>query len=385
MSKKDFYFQGFRRPTTTHVPDELFDELLPDLTGAEVKVLLYICRRTFGFKKDSDRISLNQIAVGIMTKDGRILDRGTGLSKRHVQRALKNLESKNAIIVERKMDEDGVNEINTYSLNFLEGVGTLSPHGRDKMSPGVGTSSPQGRDTSVPRGRDIKSPGVGTPVSTTTNSNTTNSEQQTENIVVVKKLKKRNFSEEIIRELTAKYAPAYIEEKIEILEWKLNRQESGIRRPGRPIEDPAGWLIRAIEQDYKAPRGFKTRAERAEEEEDSLNQLDEQTKATERRRQEKLAALNDLYGTTQRELDLWKEALDSLQLQMPRATFERWFPRTQLLSLKHNIALIGVSNQQAKEWLENRLSDKIQQTLVGLLDHPIEKLSFEVIDQADIG
>src|SRR5436305_13942529 len=90
-------FQGFRFPNTTPVPDELFDTLLAGLSGAELKVLLYICRRTFGFKKERDTISLSQIASGIVTREGKVLDRGTGLSKRHVQRALKSLEAKQAV------------------------------------------------------------------------------------------------------------------------------------------------------------------------------------------------------------------------------------------------------------------------------------------------
>ncbi len=44
-------FQGFRSPTYTPVPDELFDDLMSTLSGAGLKVLLYIVRRTFGFKK----------------------------------------------------------------------------------------------------------------------------------------------------------------------------------------------------------------------------------------------------------------------------------------------------------------------------------------------
>jgi hypothetical protein len=32
-------FQGFRSPNTTPIPDEVFDELLAELSGAEVKVL----------------------------------------------------------------------------------------------------------------------------------------------------------------------------------------------------------------------------------------------------------------------------------------------------------------------------------------------------------
>ena len=43
-------FRGFRSPSYTQVPDELFDELLVELSGGELKVLLYIIRRTFGFK-----------------------------------------------------------------------------------------------------------------------------------------------------------------------------------------------------------------------------------------------------------------------------------------------------------------------------------------------
>ncbi len=91
-------FPGYSSPNFTPIPDQLFDEQLPDLTGAELKVLLYIMRRTFGFKKESDNISLNQICKGILTRDGRILDRGTGLSQSTVQIALKGLLEKNILV-----------------------------------------------------------------------------------------------------------------------------------------------------------------------------------------------------------------------------------------------------------------------------------------------
>ena len=41
-------FEGFSSPNYTQVPDELFDILMPSLTDAELRVLLYIIRRTFG-------------------------------------------------------------------------------------------------------------------------------------------------------------------------------------------------------------------------------------------------------------------------------------------------------------------------------------------------
>jgi phage replication O-like protein O len=119
-------FSGFQFPNTTQIPNEVFDTLMSKLSSGELKVLLYICRRTFGFRKDSDSISLSQISKGITTKAGRGLDQGTGLSKRQVQRALRALEGRQVIQVERKVDETGLDEVNTYRLNVRSGD-ILSP------------------------------------------------------------------------------------------------------------------------------------------------------------------------------------------------------------------------------------------------------------------
>src|SRR5436309_14190885 len=91
-------FGGFHSPTYTNVPDELFDELLPDLSGAELKVLLYIIRRTFGFKKGSDRISKAQLERGIQRADGTVVDYGTGLSRRAIRLAVYDLVERNILL-----------------------------------------------------------------------------------------------------------------------------------------------------------------------------------------------------------------------------------------------------------------------------------------------
>src|SRR4051794_28640524 len=93
-----FHYDGFNSPNGTIVPDDVFDVLMPRLTDPELRVLLYIIRRTFGFKKDSDDISLRQMVEGIRTRDGRVLDGGTGMSKASVARGLKGLATKGVII-----------------------------------------------------------------------------------------------------------------------------------------------------------------------------------------------------------------------------------------------------------------------------------------------
>ncbi len=83
--------RGLPNPNTTPLPNCIVDEYLPFFTGAELKVILYLVRRTLGFHKTRDAISLNQICNGIVRKDGRRLDRGTGLHKSTACDALNTL------------------------------------------------------------------------------------------------------------------------------------------------------------------------------------------------------------------------------------------------------------------------------------------------------
>src|SRR3954451_13839379 len=102
----DFSFDGFESPNTTPVPDVVFDQLLAKLGEAELKALLYIIRRTFGFKRDRDPISFNQFLRGIATRDGRVLDQGCGVKDRTtLSRALRSLEEKGIISSEKGVDE----------------------------------------------------------------------------------------------------------------------------------------------------------------------------------------------------------------------------------------------------------------------------------------
>ena len=113
-----FVFAGFDSPNTTQVPDAFFDVVAPQLSEAELRVALYIIRRTFGFKKDSDTISLRQMVEGITTKDGRVLDRGTGLKKSAVANALNGLERKGVILSQRNQSRERGHEPTTYALHI---------------------------------------------------------------------------------------------------------------------------------------------------------------------------------------------------------------------------------------------------------------------------
>ena len=79
---------------TTHVPNYIFDTLLPQLTEAELKVLLTIIRQTIGWfdkrtgqRKIKDRISALQFK------------QKTGLSQRILTKTTKSLLEKNLVTV----------------------------------------------------------------------------------------------------------------------------------------------------------------------------------------------------------------------------------------------------------------------------------------------
>ena len=135
MSSGTEKFEGFIDPYYTQIPDILFDRLMPQLSGSELKVLLYVMRRTYGFKKESDRISKSQMENGITTRDGRRLDYGTGLSRRAVRTAVDSLVERGVLIKENGTRPDGGNATTLYRLNRRDGV---------QNTPGVETTQSPG-------------------------------------------------------------------------------------------------------------------------------------------------------------------------------------------------------------------------------------------------
>lgn len=133
-------FRGVTSPNTTQVPDQYLDELLPVLTGAELKVLLYITRRTFGFKKAADNISLSQMLGGITTSDGRVLDHGVGLAKNTLLKAINSLESKQIILTQRRASVERGFEPTTYQLNIASASdnGSSRPPLAQNVNKGLG-------------------------------------------------------------------------------------------------------------------------------------------------------------------------------------------------------------------------------------------------------
>ena len=146
-------FQGFVRPNTVDTPEDLFTEILPRINHlGELKVVLYTLFHTLGFRKQLDRISLDQYENGIVQRDEegrvvRVIDRGTGLSRSGVVKALRRAVEDGYLVKiilcphckYTLKDEDLVTERRAYRTRHGEGesqvtrVPDLCPHCGGKL------------------------------------------------------------------------------------------------------------------------------------------------------------------------------------------------------------------------------------------------------------
>lgn len=254
MLDRDGNFIGFIAPQYTQVPDELFDELLATLSGPETKVLLYLIRRTFGFKRDSDAISLNQMLRGLKARDGRQLDRGVGLSKPTIVKALKSLEQNSIILTRRARQPDGAYASNTYALNVIKDgkpsllpqESSFTPHSQDAF-PSLGKPmTPQ--ETVLDKTdeyRALQHPHHADPAVVSLLSTSTD---------LLTALRELGVKTNVATELVRKHETIHMARMIEFVVYKV---KSG----WRPKESVAAWVVSAIREGWETPTYFTTAAE----------------------------------------------------------------------------------------------------------------------------
>jgi phage replication O-like protein O len=117
---------SFSPPNYTQVPNDLLDQMLPFLCEGELKVLLVIIRKTMGYHKIRDKISLSQ------------LEKFTGLTRTNILSAIKKLISK-GVISKEVLGIEGRQET-YYELVVVENSNNL-----DQSLSGTGGGPEEGR------------------------------------------------------------------------------------------------------------------------------------------------------------------------------------------------------------------------------------------------
>jgi hypothetical protein len=119
-SQSEFHFNGFQQYSSyTYTPDFMMDYFPAFLSSGEIRVIDYLFRRSS--LNDFD-VSLTQMQNGLVTRDGKRLDHGCGLTKPSIIKALKGLELKGVVKKQSEQGFDGRNLPNIYQLNYgIEG------------------------------------------------------------------------------------------------------------------------------------------------------------------------------------------------------------------------------------------------------------------------
>jgi len=377
-----FTFSGFLSPNYTQIPDQFFDELMPILSGNETKVLLYIFRRTFGFKKDTDNISLSQMVSGITARDGTQLDNGTGLSKASVARSLKELEQKNIILRVRRSNPQKGDLPTTYQLNMLDQSIPLSRRVGgciNSDTPRVSHRDPPLSHIDTPRvsHRDTQETVIQQTVEQETENTTTNAKvRASENGAVVADLITSGISQKVSENLAQRFSPDYIREKVEFLTFKLAREKSSVKKP-------AAWLRKAIEDDYTAPDGYISPKERERRESEQkgrkqavtesqkayLERIQQQQKELHGQRAAARQKLLEQFGTTAADLALWTQAQEAMTYQGISAAI---FSSLQLLAVEQERAVLYVSNDFVPRLIKPEMREKIEKILSKLAKRPLK-------------
>jgi len=375
-------FPGFLRPTYTPVPDEVFDVLMDTLTGAELKVVLYICRRTFGFKKDADDISINQMIKGITTKEGKVLDRGTGLSRDSVTRVIRSLEDKGVIVRIRRRSTEKGDEATTYALNFLTGpVVVLNPDPESENRTGGGGKIGLGGGVEIGLGGVRPSDSQQTVIQETENNNDD----------VVQALIIFGISEAPAKKFGKQYSEDYLASKLAWAQWLLDKGEIG--GDGR---NAAGWLRGAIQGDHKPAADQVSPVQQKAKEEQDQAAIDERDRQQKEYQQAKEAAIKRVKANNPPEPvgedgltteSAWNLTLKKLKEKATSTAYETWLKDTLLLGVTDGTAQVMVANAFAVEYMNRRLYQSIARTLSDVIHQDVEVgfIAADVITGVGVG
>lgn len=214
-------------PNYTQIPNVFFDHWMAILTPMEFKVLLCIARKTFGWHKNKESISITQLM------------KLSDASRQGVINSVKELECHKLIIKERHQSSEHGNEANTFLIRVFTPKKTLksdvapimSVQGADQQSrPGLVNSIDYLKETNIKKEEKLL-----------TQTTTTREAQASQNFVVVPLFLSEisGLSDAEALRLLDLFGEDRIKAKIPVLE----------AAPG--VEVPFGFLRKAVEENWQ--------------------------------------------------------------------------------------------------------------------------------------
>jgi hypothetical protein len=183
----------------------------------------------------------------------------------------------------------------------------------------------------------------------------------------------------VVDQLAQRYAASYLLGKLDLVQWLVATRSPLVEK------NPAGYLRRAIEEDYAAPPGYQTPAQRQaeaterERRQAAIAEAEQRAAEAEARAravtEQELAAHyppRPIPGTNLTTTAAWQETLTRLEAQLSRLNFETWLQRTALASCRDGHAVVIATSRFQAEGLAERLDPRISPTLSTVLGLPVQ-------------
>lgn len=155
-------FGGFAPPTAnfSHLPHQLIEAFPLFETKAELMVVLYILRHTWGFGDDDKKITVDEFMYGRKRRNGTRIDKGVGMSKPSIIEGLRRAEQHGFIKIETDDSDKGrvkkFYRLRELSDFFTPEVKEFYPNGKESIPRSEKETSRKKKD-SVPVGTPRKS------------------------------------------------------------------------------------------------------------------------------------------------------------------------------------------------------------------------------------
>lgn len=404
-------FQGFDLPRQNwfKMPNGWTDITAGISSLAELKVIEYVLKHTWGYQEYglTKRITTDEFMHGRRRKDGTRMDRGTGLSKPSVVAGLKSAVA-HGFLEEIVDDADLARIKKYYSLKMLPGLsleadevrpetfppppaagGSDADSGVKMLAPDVKMLTPDVKNLNT-RGKDSlhrsEKDTLERHQQRDTNNNNTRDDAVPTGDVVVVALMDHGISRPVARRLARLYPAEYIQAKEQYLDFLVDARPHEVKKP-------AAWLRKAIEDDYSAPDGFISPADREQAIEAEKRRNEALVAAQERElaartavedarkaaAAAKRARLHAHFGTGDEAIDLWRGVLN--ELSYSGGALYAMLATSEILHLDDTQVLLGIPHAfQLRELQHPRLQTAIARALK---NHTRRDLRIELLSIAD--
>jgi hypothetical protein len=209
-------------------------------------------------------------------------------------------------------------------------------------------------------------------------------------------LTEKGIDEGAARYLVNRYSQERLMNNIDLFNHILKTSPQTVNK------NPAGWLRRAIEQDYAAAgqhQDFQTRQQKAAREAAQKQRLAVQQKrldvqSREQRallqqqtlaRRKRLEMLRERYHSTAKEDKIWADILNGVKTKISTNAFNLYLSRTHLLSLRGEQAVVTVPNDFIRAGVTERWAVELAQALAEKVNRQRMTLQFLTLDETEGG